>query len=228
MALPSPEPLVLRGVRKGFGKLVVLDNLSFTLNPGQLTLLLGRNAAGKSTLLRIAAGLLRPDTGSVSLERSGPIQSSSIGYSGHQHMLYSSLSIEENLRLQNSLRSSNENVSQLLSSWELSKHAHAPVGSLSKGLQSRAALAATFMSHPKYILLDEPTSSLDIASVALLLSTLREHLSQLNSCVLIATHDLHALGENADRITILDRGRITIDAVDDRAAAIDEYRRINR
>ncbi len=227
-ARPGPK-LTLHGLSKRFGSTVVLENFSLELNPGQCTLLLGRNGSGKSTLLRVIAGLVKHDAGEVRLDGSNPLPPGSIGFLGHQHSLYGALSVAENLHFFASLRGIEAAVEHSIDAWRLSEFRHKPLDLLSKGLQARAALAASFLHNPQHILLDEPTSALDSESSQLLKQQLTKAVIDTGATVLIATHDLSAFEGFAARAVVLDKGLIAADSVQQGLqAAIDHYRRGNR
>ena len=220
------------GVFKAYGAQPVLCDLSAGFAAGECALLLGANGAGKSTLLRICAGLLRADRGRVTLNGKVP-RGREVGYFGHQALLYGALTLEENLRLIGSLTGSSERVAEELAFWELDAHRHKPINELSKGLQSRAALARTFLHRPPLLLLDEPTSALDEHALQLLLEALKRNgaFHAGRACSVIATHDLARLKSAASRIVILQQGRIAADSQAegaDRERVIARYLEANR
>jgi heme ABC exporter ATP-binding subunit CcmA len=221
----------MRGISKRFGQTKVLDSLDCALHAGQCALLLGHNGSGKSTLLRICAGLLRPDSGTIS--RNAPIESGAIAYLGHRSMLYSALSVEENLALAYRLRGLDAELAPILQRWNLERERQQIVATLSKGQQTRAALARVLIDNPRFIFLDEPTASLDEASVEILTFQLRAQVSSPEpATVLIATHDIRRLEHLAQRVIVLFRGKVEHDshAQDAHAIprAIERYQELNR
>jgi ABC-type multidrug transport system ATPase subunit len=224
--------LSLRDVSKQYGRERILKSLSFDLFPGQLTLLLGQNGAGKSTLLRIAAGLSRADTGVV--EYGGDERRPTIGYIGHQNLLYSALTVKENLALAAKLGKRDADISSELQYWDLDGCGDRAVSDLSKGQQFRAGLSRALLHRPKLILLDEPTAALDDSSVKLLFEKLKLLISaDVAPAVLIATHDVARLENYARRVIVLADGAMSADSLQrngtsDVRAAVDQYRKINR
>lgn len=221
----------MRGIGKRFGQTKVLDGLDCVLNPGQCTLLLGHNGSGKSTLLRICAGLLRADSGGAS--PSLPVSEGAIAYLGHRNMLYSALTVEENLELALRLRGLNVELGSLLQQWNLERERGQTVATLSKGQQTRAALARVLLDNPRYIFLDEPTAALDERSVEALVSDLKSRTSGSNpAVVVIATHDIRRLEPLAQRVIVLFRGKIEHDSLGQGehavAQAVARYQELNR
>lgn len=211
--------LILEGVSKTIAQNVILNNLTISLPCTETVLLLGANGAGKSTLLRICSGLMRPSAGSVrvSVSSSGTrsLRSTEVGYMGHQAMLYGELTVRENLRLFATLsKLSTDAAEQGIERWELARHADKKPAELSKGLLARASLCRTFLSKPRFLFLDEPTSPLDQRSCALLLEELsalrRFHHEQM--LTVIATHDLTRLQAAAGRVVILGSGNVLHDS----------------
>ncbi len=199
-----PSAFELEGIRKDFGATKVLQGVSLRISQHSIVLLLGANGAGKSTLLRIGAGLLRPDSG-----KRAAIQAPQTSYLGHQTNLYSDLSVRENFKLFSELLGLSISISQLIARWELTKEANRRVGSLSRGTQYRCALARALLNSPKYLLLDEPSSSLDDHAFSILV----RELSELKNCgVLIATHDLARFLPICTRVVLLENGKIANDS----------------
>ena len=200
----------------------ILSDISFTTKPGEVVLIVGANGAGKSTLLRIIAGLLRADTGTVSF--TGRART---GYAGHALSLYSEFTILENLQFFATLLGSALPHS-ILERWQLSRIADQRVQQLSKGEGTRAALARAFLGEPELMLLDEPTSSLDDDSVALLRAAIVE-LQKAQRTVLLVSHDIERIAPLASRVLVLAKGRVVTNvSAPNCAQALEAYRRGNR
>ena len=203
------------GVSKRFGPQAVLRSVSCDVSPGEVLLLLGANGAGKSTLLRLCARLLRADAGTIQ----NFAGKGSLGYVGHEPMLYPHLTVLENLCFFAALRGASRKEAQILSAaalecWGLTAHAHKQVAELSRGLQMRCSLARTLQAKPNLILLDEPTSALDEKTVAGLRSVLSDVASTGNrgGAVVMATHDIERVRSIATRVILLADGRIEADS----------------
>lgn len=221
--------LGVHGVVKTFGHVAVLRQLSLAFEAGECVLLLGANGAGKSTLLRILAGLSRADKGRVFNSFPG-----ALGFLSHHLFLYGRLTVRENIELFAKL-SGLVDVQGILTRWGLQGYADALVGELSKGNQSRVALARAFMGDPLVLLLDEPSSHLDDRGIQLLVEGVQEAQCARGgrSLTLMATHDIHRLAPLATRIVMLARGQVLADsgpraAPEELQRVIDLYRDSNR
>lgn len=234
--LPSLE---LHSVTKAFKKTPALNNLSLIFNSGENVLLLGANGSGKSTLLKTCVGLLRPDSGKVLFNKEAlPLPPyRQIGYLSHHLFLYSHLSVTENISFYASLFGISVNISQVLEEWNLKQFANKRVHELSRGLQYRVTLARTFLADPRYLLLDEPSSSLDETSVKILSEKIKSNQKNKDIIVIIVTHDLTRLSDLADRVVVMDSGRVVCDSqqlrsVDNKSRAIEEafnfYKQVNK
>src|SRR5256712_11751218 len=151
------------GLRHSFGAVRALDEISFTVQPGQTLAIFGPNGAGKTTLLKVLAGLIQPQRGRA--EVAGGRRA--IGWIGHQPQLYAPLTVRENLRFWASLYGVSV-PGELLSRLGLEEHADRPVRALSRGLVQRVAIARALLHDPTVLLLDEPFTGLDrVAAEAL-------------------------------------------------------------
>jgi len=202
----SAATLAAAGISKRYGLQPVLREVSLSFRMGEIALLLGANGAGKSSLLRVLAGLVRPDAGRVVAPAGG-----TIGFASHNTFLYGRLSVRENLALYRALITREERgIDDILKSWGLNEVAAKPLSDLSKGNQARVSLARAFMGNPSVSLLDEPSSNLDQKST--------EKLQQVVMAqarvgpVVIATHDIHRLRDVATRVVVMERGRVLVDS----------------
>src|SRR2546423_2002466 len=156
------------GLRHSFGAVRALDDVSFTVQPGQTLAVFGPNGAGKTTLLKVLAGLIQPQRGRAAVEGGRR----AIGWIGHQPQLYSQLTVSENLRFWASLYGV-QPPRDLLSRLGVAEHANRPVRALSRGLVQRVAIARALVHDPKVLLLDEPFTGLDRTAAAALRRLLR-------------------------------------------------------
>ncbi len=178
------------------GSRIVIDELSFEASSGEAVLLTGPNGSGKTTLLRSIAGFLTPEYGQVSLE--GGAEDSSPGeqshYVGHANGIKSGLTAGENLRFWcdylggTADRAEKRNrIDDALERMHLLALEDIPAGYLSAGQKRRLGLARLLVSHRPLWLLDEPSVSLDTASVALLSANVKEHVAN-GGLAIAATH----------------------------------------
>ncbi|WP_288228919.1 heme ABC exporter ATP-binding protein CcmA [uncultured Desulfovibrio sp.] len=206
--------LELDRVAKLYGAKVIFKDVSCAFASGSVSLLVGGNGAGKSTLMRIMAGLSRPSAGSVRLAESGPrAEGPRLGYLGHATFLYPGLTALENLafwRTAHGLRLSGAGLSAMLERVGLAAHAHERAGIFSRGMAQRLNLARVLMLEPDLLLLDEPGTGLDAASLALLRREITAA-RQRGACVALISHDLAGDAPLADRLLFLADRKLAYD-----------------
>jgi ABC-2 type transport system ATP-binding protein len=184
------------------------------LRPGEVFGLVGANGGGKTTTLRILAGILEPDRGSgqvlgFDILRARAEIRARVGYMSQRFSLYADLTVTENLRFRAEVygvgrpRAAAE---QAIAAFSLSEYAHTAAGQLSGGFSRRLQLAAALIHSPKLILLDEPTAGLDAVSSREVWARM-ERLAAQGSGVIVSTHDL-AEAERCSRVAFLREGRI--------------------
>lgn len=215
----SPQTLAIevQNVHKAFGPSVALRDVSFSLGWGRVLALFGHNGAGKSTLLRTLATLLRPDAGEVRLAgldawRSGNAVRASVGYVGHQPLLYEDLSARENLsfyaRLYR-LSDAGQRVERVIQQVGASSWAHRLVRTLSNGMQKRVAIARAILHQPPVLLLDEAETGLDASGLSLLEEVVRT-VAGAGASVILTTHSLDRGLSLATDVAVLSRGRMAL------------------
>lgn len=218
----SEHLLRLAGVSKSFGARRVVDALSLEVLPGELFCILGPSGCGKTTLLRIIAGLETPDEGSIELNgrfvvdqgkpRLAP-QERVIGFVFQDLALWPHLTVGGNLdfvlRARKISRPSRQaQIREVLNRVHLSEFAGAYPETLSGGEQQRLAIARALVSNPSLVLLDEPLSSLDYRLRVQLQQELLSWLRELKMTALLITHDQNEAFALADRLAIMNRGRL--------------------
>jgi ABC-2 type transport system ATP-binding protein len=205
-----------------FGDRLALDDVSFTLEPGEIFALLGPNGAGKTTTLRILAGLIAPSSGSVHIDgeavgpQSAPQLRARIGFLTEAPGLWDRLTVRDNLMVyarMYGLASPRTVVDEALERFEIRDRSNDRAAQLSKGLKQRVALARSLLHDPRIAMLDEPTSGLDPASareVRDLVLSLRAQ----GRTILLCTHNLDEVDRVADRVAILSRRLIAVGTPD--------------
>jgi heme ABC exporter ATP-binding subunit CcmA len=205
--------VVAERLRKQFGPVTALANVSLRLSAGQCLAVFGRNGAGKTTLLKIIATLIRSYGGSLGVFGSDAKQASQtirrqIGFVSHEAMLYPDLTVRDNLvfyaRLYR-LRDIAERVDAMIEATDLVAKASAPVRTLSRGLKQRAAIARAFLHEPRLMLLDEPFTGLDDRASKTLDERLREFQATGGSSIIV-THNAERAWQHANRLAVLDKG----------------------
>ena len=210
--------LELRKVSKYFGDLAALAGVQLRVEPGDAILLYGPNGAGKTTLLRLLATLARPSEGEVlfggeDVHRHPAAAKAAIGFVSHTTFLYGDLTVRENLKFFGTLFALprlERKIDAALELFGLGDRARTPVRQLSRGLQQRVSLARAFLHEPQFLLLDEPFTGLDAATVSTLESLMRELPAQ-GKAVIFSTHDFERGAALARRLVALEAGRIRYD-----------------
>jgi ABC-2 type transport system ATP-binding protein len=231
----SPLALELRGLAKSFAGKPALANLDLAVRAGEFYALLGPNGAGKTTTLRIVAGLLQPDRGEVEVfgidARRRPLDAKRIiAWLPDEPMLYDKLDPLEYLEFVAGLwavepkRAQNlaEELLERLGLWE---HRRERCEGFSRGMKQKVALAGALVHEPKLLMLDEPLTGLD-AAVARQVKDLLVARVKEGATIILTTHILEVAERLADRIGIIQRGRLiaegTLDQLREAAGARDQ------
>lgn len=193
--------LLAEGLRHRFGAISALDDVSFTVQPGQTLAVFGPNGAGKTTLLKVLAGLIQPQRGRAAVDGGRR----AIGWIGHQPQLYGQLTVRENLRFWASLYDV-QVPGDLLSRLGLEAHVDRPVRALSRGLVQRVAIARALVHDPSVLLLDEPFTGLDRVAAEALSRLLAHHAAAGRASVLV-THNVEEGTGLATHIAFMRAGR---------------------
>ncbi len=194
---PGIPAIAVRGLGKAFGGRWAIRDLSFTMEPGAMLGLVGANGGGKTTTLRMLAGLIAPDAGEGqvlgrTLGRPDVGLRYQIGYMSQRLSLYPELSVAENLRFRADVLALDEPgrvVERGAARFGLAPVMTTRVERLSGGWARRAQFAATMTGDPPLLLLDEPTAGLDILTRHAIWCWLAE-LAEMGHCIVISTHDL--------------------------------------
>jgi ABC-2 type transport system ATP-binding protein len=204
-------------LRKSYGDLTAVDNVSFTAGPGEIFGLLGPNGAGKTTTIGCISGLLVPTAGHVrvmghDVVREGEAARRALGVVPQDIALYDDLSATENLKYWGGAQGLRdpllrESIQRVLEMTGLQDRAHEPVKRFSGGMKRRLNLACGMVHRPKVLLLDEPTVGVDPQSRVRLLELVRAE-AQTGTCVLYTTHYMEEAESLCDRLAIIDHGKV--------------------
>jgi ABC-2 type transport system ATP-binding protein len=225
--------LDIKNLRKSFGSLVAVDDVSFSLAKGQLVGLLGPNGAGKTTTVSMIAGLVTPDRGEVLIaghRLAGDTDPAKrrIGLVPQDLALYDELSARDNLRFFGALysltgRALDEAIAKALELVELADRARDRVKTFSGGMKRRLNLAAGLLHDPDILLLDEPTVGVDPQSRNAIFENL-ETLKRRGKGLIYTTHYMEEVERLADRIVVMDHGKViaedTLDGLQLRVAGV--------
>ena len=215
-AAVSPVGIRFENVDKRYGGLYALHRVSLEIGAGECVVLAGRNGSGKTSLLRIAARLVRPSSGSITFldRRNGAITAASrTGFVAHATMVYDELTAEENLLLFAQLLGIAEPAARaetLLAEVGLSDRRKSLVRTFSRGMRQRMAIARALLNEPSVLLLDEPTTGLDPQGVAWLAETLRR-MRDAGRTILMSLHGESEISALATRAIRLEAGSVLAD-----------------
>jgi len=212
--------LEVKNVYKAFGGLKALTDVSFNLKHGEIVGLVGDNAAGKSTLMKILSGYLHPTSGSAYIDGLNVLDHCNkvqrlIGYLPENAPLYPELTVQSYLQMIADLRhipkeKQHKALSDAILRVGLQTRITRPIGTLSKGYRQRVGLAQAMIHNPKLLILDEPTNGLDPTQILEVRNMIKQQ--ALNSTVLVSTHILSEVEATCDRAIIIMQGEVKADA----------------
>ena len=206
----------VRNLTKRFDKLTAVDDLSFDVDQGEIVALWGANGAGKTTVLRCILDLT-PYDGEISVAglnaaKEGKAVRQRIGFVPQELSFHDDMTVEETMTFYALLKKLGYDYDfmPLLTRLDLASHAPKPVGELSGGLKQRLALALALLSDPPILLLDEPTSSLDVTAREDFMGLLLE-LKETGKTMIFSSHRLEEMLALADRVLVMAEGRLEIE-----------------
>jgi heme exporter protein A len=201
---------------KTFNHRPALKDVSLTIGRGEKLVIFGPNGAGKTTLLKILATLMKPGSGTVRIEGYSLDQDAEqirrrIGVVSHQSYLYGGLTAFENLEFYAKLHdipNPGRKVREVVDLVAMTPRINDRVDTFSRGMQQRVSIARSLLHDPSILLLDEPETGLDQAAIATVWSLLRER----GRTIIMTTHSLERGLEIADRVVILNKGRVVLES----------------
>jgi ABC-2 type transport system ATP-binding protein len=206
----------IEGLVVNYGPFVAVDNLSFTVNSGEIYGLLGPNGAGKTSTLKVLVGVLEASAGKMEVFNTPISQEvaakSQIGYVPEEVVLLDSLTPREFLEFIASIRrlessAVNSRLEKLVSAFELKQFFDMPIAALSMGNKQKVAIIAALLHEPRLLVLDEPLIGLDARSSKILKELVTFH-AKRGGAVIFSTHIMEVAEKLCDRVGIINRGKI--------------------
>ena len=211
------QPIVhVSHLRKRFGEVQAVADVSFEVFPGEIFGLLGPNGAGKTTTIRMMLDIFRPDGGEVSLFGGSMTEAmkARIGYLPEERGLYKDLKLEPTLLYLAQLKGvgraeAQRRLEQWLRRFDLYEHRTKKVKELSHGMQQKAQLIAALIHEPELLVIDEPFSGLDPVNTRLVKEIIKEQ-AEAGRAIIMSTHQLHQVEALCGRIALIDAGRTVL------------------
>ena len=212
------EPVVVDEVSKHFGKMIAVERLSFSIGEGEVLGLIGENGAGKTTTMRMMATILAPTQGEIringySVKKDAMAVRTQLGILfGGDVGFYSRLTARENIAYFGSLyglrgKELAGRIETLAEMLEMKEFIDRRVGPFSRGMKQKVAIARTLVHDPQVILLDEPTTGLDVSAAAIfrqLITTMRES----GKTILFSSHNMGEIEKLCDRVVVIHKGKL--------------------
>jgi len=207
--------ITVQNVSKSFGPQKALNNVSFSIQKGEIVGFLGPNGAGKSTMMRILTTYYKPDSGNAEVNGFDILKSEtdvqkSIGYLPEHNPLYLEMYVKEYLSFNADVYHVSKNkVQEVIEQTGLGPEAHKKIGQLSKGYRQRVGLAAALLHDPEVLILDEPTTGLDPNQLIEIRKLIREIGKE--KTILLSTHIMKEVEAVCDRVIIINKGKLVAD-----------------
>ncbi len=212
----EPSGVVFENVTRKFGRTLALDDVSFGIEPGTVLGLIGRNGAGKTTALRLAIGTLWPDSGRIRTLGLDPRVSAvevatRAALLSEESALYPWMTVDEIVRFAAALHPRWDAALAAKLARDLDLPADKKIRELSRGTRAKVALVLAVAGRPALLLLDDPTAGLDPLVRREVLDGILDAVSEEGGAVIYASHLVHDVERVADRVIVLDHGKIRID-----------------
>jgi ABC-2 type transport system ATP-binding protein len=209
----------VRGLRKQYGGVLAVDEVSFTVGRNEIVGLLGPNGAGKTTLINMILGVLQPSAGDIRIEELDLAHERTkallrVNFAAVYAPLPGNLTVQENLRVFGMLYGVGniaERVEAVLEQYDLLRFRKTKCGVLSSGEQTRVAIAKAMLNEPTLLLLDEPTASIDPASADDIRNRIRAFAGEGSGGVLWTSHNMYEVEAVCDRVLFISRGKVLLE-----------------
>lgn len=212
--------LELKGITKKYNIFPAVNNVSFTVRPGEILGYLGPNRAGKTTTIKMLAGLLKPTSGDIlykgkNLKKNLQEYKKRIGYVPEEPEIYPHLSAYDYLLMVGRLRLLREKelkrkIEKFIRLFGLSLDMHSPISSYSKGMVQKVLISSALLHNPDILLLDEPLSGLDVET-SLVINDLVKKLKDEGKIIFYCSHILEVVEKLCSRVVIINKGQIVAD-----------------
>lgn len=209
------KAISVQKLRKAFDEVIAVDGLSFGVDRGDIFGLLGPNGAGKTTTIRMLMDIIKPDSGTVKILGDTPeAVRGRLGYLPEERGLYRDLRVDECLIYLAELKGvahavAAERAAKWLQRVDLAEWGRHKVHELSRGMQQKVQLIASFLHDPELIILDEPFQGLDPVNVETVKDIIRE-LHRAGKTVILSAHEMNQVEVLCDRIALIDHGRAVL------------------
>jgi ABC-2 type transport system ATP-binding protein len=208
----------VKSLLKQYGDQKAVNEISFTINKGEIVGFLGPNGAGKSTTMKMITGYLEPDAGDISVSgvdvKKEPLTAKKrIGYLPESNALYYEMYVREYLDFiaeVHDVKNKQQRIEEMIQLTGLTPESKKRIGQLSKGYKQRVGLAAALLHDPEILILDEPTSGLDPNQIIEIRNVIKEQ--GKNKLVLFSSHILQEVEAICDRVIIINKGRLVADS----------------
>ena len=205
----------VKNISKNYGTQIALNNISFSINKGEIVGFLGPNGAGKSTLMKILTTYLTADSGSATVNGFDVITNQqqvqlSVGYLAEHNPLYLEMYVREYLEFNAAIyKIEKSQIDEVILLTGLTQESHKKINQLSKGYRQRVGLAAALLHNPEVLILDEPTTGLDPNQIV----EIRELIKNIgkNKTIFLSTHIMQEVEAICDRVIIISKGEIVAD-----------------
>ncbi len=226
-------PVTVAGLRKVYGSVVAVDGLSFRLERGKITALLGGNGAGKTTTIAMMLGLVEPTSGEIKIFGADmPRQHGKVAHRMNFESPYVDmpmrLTMRQNLDVYCRLygvMNRDERIAHIAQELQMTELLDRTTGTLSSGQKTRGGLAKALLNAPELLLLDEPTASLDPDTADWVRAHLEAYCAQRNATIVLTSHNMAEVERLADRIIMLEAGRVVEDGTP--SALLKKFARTN-
>ncbi|HYM20617.1 MAG TPA: ABC transporter ATP-binding protein [Candidatus Kapabacteria bacterium] len=211
--------LSVSNLRKLYGDIIAVDDISFSVFKNEIVGLLGPNGAGKTTTINMLLGILEPTAGTITIEGLD-IQKHRTEVLSHTNFaavyapLPGNLTVAQNLKIFGMLygvKNLSARIEELLGTFELTSFRDTKCGVLSSGEQTRVSLAKAILNEPTLLLLDEPTASLDPSIANEIRSLIRGYASERSIGVLWTSHNMYEVEQVCDRVLFLSKGKVLLE-----------------